>query len=146
MLNIFSGCSGLTSLMIGNSVTSIGQDAFKGCSGLTSVISLNPSPPTISSNTFSTDTYNSATLYVPTGCRAYRNASYWKNFYNITDEIPTGIKDITDEENGDAMDSTNGDTKNNAIYTIGGIRCQSTRTEDLPRGMYIINGKKIWIQ
>ena len=33
----FDGCSGLTSVAIGNSVTSIGNYAFYGCSGLTSV-------------------------------------------------------------------------------------------------------------
>ncbi len=33
----FSGCTGLTSVTIGNSVTSIGRSAFSGCSGLTSV-------------------------------------------------------------------------------------------------------------
>ncbi len=33
----FSGCSGLTSVTIGGSVTSIGKFAFSGCSGLTSV-------------------------------------------------------------------------------------------------------------
>ena len=35
--NAFDGCSGLTSVTIPNSVTSIGEDAFRGCSGLTSV-------------------------------------------------------------------------------------------------------------
>ncbi len=34
----FCGCSGLTSITIPNSVTSIGADAFAGCSGLTSVV------------------------------------------------------------------------------------------------------------
>ena len=33
----FSGCTGLTSVTIGNSVTSIGDCAFDGCKGLTSV-------------------------------------------------------------------------------------------------------------
>ena len=33
----FSGCSGLTSITIPDSVTSIGQDAFSWCSGLTSI-------------------------------------------------------------------------------------------------------------
>ena len=35
--NAFYGCSGLTSVTIPNSVTSIGYDAFYGCSGLASV-------------------------------------------------------------------------------------------------------------
>ena len=33
----FAGCSGLTSVTIGSSVTTIGDDAFNNCSGLTSV-------------------------------------------------------------------------------------------------------------
>ena len=33
----FEGCTGLTSVTIGNSVTSIGSSAFEGCTGLTSV-------------------------------------------------------------------------------------------------------------
>ena len=36
-VSAFAGCSGLTSVAIGNSVTSIGNYAFGNCSGLTSV-------------------------------------------------------------------------------------------------------------
>ena len=35
--SVFAGCSGLTSVTIPNSVTSIGNSVFNGCSGLTSV-------------------------------------------------------------------------------------------------------------
>ncbi len=35
--NSFSGCSGLTSITIGNGVTSIGEGTFSDCSGLTSI-------------------------------------------------------------------------------------------------------------
>ena len=35
---VFEGCSGLTSITIGNSVTSIGRSAFDGCTGLKKVI------------------------------------------------------------------------------------------------------------
>ena len=35
--NAFAWCTGLTSVTIPNSVTSIGDEAFSGCSGLTSV-------------------------------------------------------------------------------------------------------------
>ena len=48
----FSGCSGLTSITIPNSVTSIGSSAFEGCSGLTSVTIPN-SVTSIGSSAFS---------------------------------------------------------------------------------------------
>ena len=52
MLNIFSGCSSLTSVTIPNSVTSIGSSAFYSCIGLTSVTIPN-SVTSIGSSAFS---------------------------------------------------------------------------------------------
>ena len=48
----FSGCTGLTSVTIPNSVTSIGSSAFSGCSGLTSV-TIPDSVTSIGSSAFS---------------------------------------------------------------------------------------------
>ena len=49
---VFSGCSGLTSVTIPNSVTSIGASVFSGCSGLTSV-TIPDSVTSIGSSAFS---------------------------------------------------------------------------------------------
>ena len=85
----FQWCGGLTSLTIPNSVTSIEGAAFQGCSGLKEIYAQSTTPPSIYEHTFP---YDVPTLYVPTGCvSAYKNATYWERFYDIREEIPTGI-------------------------------------------------------
>ena len=85
----FRDCSGLTSVTIPNSVTEIGYMAFEGCTGLTSVYSLNPAPPVINENTFSS--YD-ADLFVPQGSlSAYKSAKGWSEFLNIK-EIQETVK------------------------------------------------------
>ena len=74
--------TGLTSITIPNSVTDIGSLAFLGCTDLNSVTILNPTPLSIGSNTFSNR--SNITLYVPAGSKStYKNANYWRGFKEI---------------------------------------------------------------
>ena len=120
----FLGCSGLTSVTIPNSVTSIGWYAFYECSGLTSVtigsgvtsigdnafdradistvISLIENPFKITGKTskyrtFTQNTFNNATLYVPKGTiDKYKATDGWKDFLFI--EEGTGGGGTTPEK------------------------------------------------
>ena len=88
----FHNCSGLTSVTIGNSVTSIGDSAFYGCSGLTSV-TIGNSVTSIGSNAF----YNCSNLTSVTignnvtsiGSNAFYNCS---NLTSVT--IPDSVTSI----------------------------------------------------
>ena len=86
----FYGCSGLTSVTIPNSVTSIGEKAFDEADIL-AVISLIENPSAITgktsnSKTFSSNTFNNATLYVPKGTiNKYKATEGWKDFNNIAE-------------------------------------------------------------
>ena len=84
----FYGCSGLTSVTIGSGVTSIGNHAFEGVD-ISTVISLIENPFEITGKTpnyrtFSQNTFNNATLYVPKGTIDKYKATYgWKDFLFI---------------------------------------------------------------
>ncbi len=114
----FYGCTGLTSVTIPNSMTSIGNSAFEGCSGLTSIYSLATVPPSAGNDTFYSQLYSDATLYVPQGSlTAYQTADIWKNFSNIEEFDATGISGVT----------TGNDSKAEAIYGLDGRRIDAPR-------------------
>ncbi|SNU05699.1 Leucine rich repeat-containing protein, partial [Prevotellaceae bacterium MN60] len=118
-------CSGLTSVTIGNSVTSIGNRAFYDCSGLTSVTSLNPTPPRIYSNTFNLYT---AVLNVPIGRKAaYKAANYWRDFTNIKEIDVAGVQGIQVDKDQNAR-----------VYDLNGRRLNAPT-----KGVGIINGRKV---
>ena len=86
----------MTSIEIGNSITSIGEGAFYWCYDLTKITCWATTPPTIYSSTF---TNYSADLYVPVGCKSvYEFAEYLKNFnfinYTLYNPITLNDNDV----------------------------------------------------
>lgn len=102
--NIISNCSKLTTLTIPNSVVSIAKEAFN-FTDLTTVIALFENPPAITGKsagkfgTFSPDTYNNATLYVPVGTiDKYKHTNGWGSFVFIEEGTPSIIRSIEDDQ------------------------------------------------
>jgi hypothetical protein len=114
---------------IGNGVEKIEHDAFKDCYKLTYVTSLRKYPPQIESSTFTN--YN--TLYVPIGCKTnYKSDSDWKRFSYI-EEI-----DVTSVNNTHINNDNKGERK---YYNLKGQRVLNPKN-----GIYIVNGKKVFIK
>lgn len=82
----FEGCSGLTSIILPSGVTSIETSAFKGCTGLTEIHCQSENPPSLENNSFDSDSYSKAILYIPKETlKAYRG-SIWAIFQKIVEE------------------------------------------------------------
>lgn len=106
IFKIFQNCYGLTSITIGNSVTSIGYKCFSGVE-ISKVISLIENPFKIfgksssDDGTFSLYTFNNAKLYVPKGTiDKYKATEGWKDFKNIVEECVKGQVRDTLQSNG----------------------------------------------
>lgn len=160
-------CEDLTSVHIGDGVTAI-RGGFYNCKSLDNIwlgrnvsdfrvhlsenlqriTSANPIPPQTDNSTFPTKVYNNATLIVPIGASpAYKNANYWKKFYNIKEADLTGIDDILSDSDDTEIKIVNGSVEIESaspilIYTFDGmLRRQlpaGNHSVNLPSGAYII--------
>ncbi len=139
----FKDNNSLTDVTIPSTITSIGESAFAGCSNLKSITVYSTTPiafPSASrtrseSSVFEGVDKNTCLLYVPEGCvEVYKSAPVWREFTNI---LVIGTSSI----NGILFDSG----KTQDIYRLDGrmVKSNATSLDGLPKGVYIINGKKV---
>jgi hypothetical protein len=134
----FKSVRGINSLTIPTSITSIGKSAFR-CPINKYIICRNPTPPEISEVTFTNETYRATTLYVPKGSKTlFWLHPCWGKFVNIIEMDATSINNITKDKF----------PKNKGVYTVNGIKLSddADNIEILPKGIYVINGKKVIIK
>ena len=87
---------------------------------------------------FDEETYSTAKLYIPIGAKDsyWLNYDWWK-FSEILEIDTSGINQV----------ETNSGTTNGkaVIYTLDDRRVE-TEVQNLPAGIYIINGKKVMVE
>ena len=135
----FYNCTNLQKVYIGNSVKTIGEDAFNNCTSVTQISSEAVVPPTCDLNVFAGINKSKCKLIVPkNSLDAYKQADQWKDF-SLIEGITTGITNTVYNKAG-LVD----------VYTIDGTKRLSKASTDeinaLPKGVYIVNGKKIIIK
>ena len=136
--NEFYGCTNLQNVSIGDNVKRIGKWAFSGCINITQISSEAVVPPTCDINALDDINKWNCKLFVPkANINAYKQAPQWKEFFFI--EGTTGITNTAYNNSGLAD-----------VYTIDGTKRLSKASTDeinaLPKGVYIVNGKKIIIR
>jgi hypothetical protein len=127
----FEACSGLTSITIPNSVTSIGNRAFYNynCSSLLNVYCYAEQVPSTGTNVFSY--ISQATLHVPANVvNVYQNTSPWNGFGSIVAIDPSGIQTVTLDKD-----------INSPLYDLNGRKLKEPR-----KGVNIIGGKKVLLK
>ncbi len=135
----FSGCTNLKKVNIGKSVKDIGEYAFDYCTSITQISSEAVVPPTCESGVFTDINKSKCKLIVPkNSLDAYKQAYQWEDF-SLIEGSTTGITNTVYNKAGLAD-----------VYTIDGTKRLSKASTDeinaLPKGVYIVNGKKIIIK
>ncbi len=135
--NVFNGCLALDSISLGGGVSSIGTRAFGSCANLKKFYCKAMTPPDCGTDALKDIDKQQCTLYVaPNSVDQYKAAAQWKDFYNIEGYVFSGVESVGVETGGRYL-----------VYNVSGVLVLDTRDasmiDDLPAGLYIINGKKV---
>lgn len=129
---LFSGCSGIKTLTIGSGVRSIAKEAFVGCNYIEKIFTKAVVPPTCADKSVFDDyVYLSAVVTVPNERNSidrYKAANVWKDFFEIVENIPTGINEQCSIFNSAERN----------YYNLQGQRSVAPA-----RGLNVVNGNKV---
>ena len=94
----FASISTLTSVTLGQDVSRIRENAFYNCENLTVIHNYRSAPATVYSTTFDGVDKFACTLYVPEeSVSMYSAATGWRDFFNIVGFNPTGYENHSEE-------------------------------------------------
>lgn len=130
----FWSCTSLETIEFPSTLQTIGRASFWGCEGVKQITSHAITPPTVEREAFELIDRLNCKLIVPEeSVEAYMAANEWKWFYTAD-----GIEGLEDESVVD-------------VYNLQGVTVKKqVRMKDLqgtlPKGIYIINGKKIAVR
>ena len=135
-------CSSLKTVTIPANVTNLGYAIFYGCEKLSTMKSFIANPFEVEAFIEDIQMSTNVTLYVPTGTKhLYESTGDWNMASQIIemDDSDVGIDDVkTAEPTGKA----------DGVYTVSGVRLPVSADEvnNLPAGIYIVNGKKVLVK
>ena len=121
--NAFAGIETLKKIIIGESVKTIGEQAFYNCVNLETIFNYRPTP----TNTYSTafdgvDKFECVLYVLPSSIDMYKNAAVWRDFYYTyaigAEETTVTTNDVTVEPQDNAVTLTWPTSNNAASYTI----------------------------
>ena len=135
----------MTSIIIPNSVTSIGYAAFAYCSDLNLIRCDAVTPPSLGNYVFYNVNKSTCKLVVPDqSISLYKSAMQWRNFLNISDaEMVTVDESEISVENGAIVNRSN---QHIDVYSISGAKAYSGNDAEitLPSGIYVVKaGEKV---
>lgn len=137
----FCGCS-LESIALPKNVREIHQQAFDYCDDLKSIICHAETPPSFVDYEemgfgFFEQTDKGIPVYVPeSSVSLYREHELWGTF--------TNIQAITEETGVENIRFVGNDAQADEVYDMSGRRI--TDTENLKKGIYIVNGRKVQLK
>ena len=121
--NAFAGIETLKKITFGESVKTIGEQAFYNCVNLETIFNYRPTPTNTYSNAFDGVDKFECTLYVlPNSIDMYKAAAVWRDFYYTyaigAEEATVATNDVQVEPQDNAATLTWPTSNNAASYTI----------------------------